>query len=125
MNKTILTFLLVIFGSAIQGQENVKELYLTRVIEDIIEELDDDAQVNNITEELYYYSEHPINIKSDDLAILLGLNLISQLQFENLNIYLKRNKILSIYELQYINGFNKNTLERLIPFITIKDGMIR
>ena len=87
--------------------------------ENSIEEINESGQ-NEIPSELIELSEHPLNLNKDNCEILTRFNLLTQIQLTSLNEYLKTmGKLVELEELQQIDGFDKKTIQNIIPYCTI------
>lgn len=103
-----------------------------RIIEEVIEELtmgditDDDLSL--IYDDLVYYLENPVDINSADADEFRKLYIINDLQISNLIAYRERHgELLTVYELQYVEGFSSDILRKLMPFIfagTVRPGVV-
>ncbi|HKG05338.1 MAG TPA: hypothetical protein VKB19_02715 [Pedobacter sp.] len=99
-----------------QDTDPVKDM-----IENYAEYLPDDYDLSELTERLGYYLKNPINLNHATPLQLKELAFLSMLQINNFFIHLKRNGLLlDILELQGIDGFDVQTIGRLMPFVTLK-----
>ena len=77
---------------------------------------------NAIIDEMRYYSENPININLATEEELLELPLLSEILVINLFNYRKRyGKLVSIFELNTIEGFDRAFITQLLPYIRLED----
>lgn len=95
-----------------------------QLIADIIEEMssrsDKDIDFTPIVEDLNNLLENPINLNQCSQDDLSKLAFLSDFQFQSLLDYIQNNgQLFSIYELQMIPGFEKEDVDRMLPFITI------
>jgi hypothetical protein len=103
------------FATFAQEEQEVKNL-----VESIAEGLPDDFDLTDLTEQLSYYRKHPINLNKTDPGTLKNLVFLSALQISNLFSHLKTNgKLLDLLELQSIDDFDLNTIQKLLPFVTL------
>ena len=87
--------------------------------ENSIEEINESGQ-NEIPSDLIELSDHPLNLNKDNCEILTRFNLLTQIQLTSLNEYLKTmGKLVELEELQQIDGFDKKTIQNIIPYCTI------
>lgn len=111
------------FGYAQDNPE--QEKIIQRRIETIAEQLgenDQNIDFNTLLDDLLYYSEHPININSTSLEELGELPMLDDIAAANLLNHIDKNgKLLNIYELQTVQGFDKNLITQLQPFIKVSD----
>lgn len=106
-----------------KSNEQVDE-QINQNIELISEQMQtEDGDLSNLTETWTYYKAHPLNLnkaKKDELADLL---LLSDIQINNLLKHREKNGyLISIYELQSINGFDLATIKKITPFVYVSDN---
>lgn len=100
------------------AQETDKSKMLEAIIESNIENLDEETDASQIIEDLEYYAEHPININLTNAAELSKLYLLNDIQIKNLLNYTREfGPVYSIYELNTIDGFTPDLLNKLNLFI--------
>ncbi len=93
-------------------------------IESIVEELDEDAEIDfaELIEELEYYAQNPLNLnyaREEDLQRFFFLNTF---QIHNLLSYISvHGRLISIYELQAIEGWDMETIELILPFVMVEE----
>ena len=97
---------------------------LSEIIISIAEELaadDSDPEASAIfTDRLYDLAENPVKINSAEKAEISRLFFLSDFQVKILMDYTRSSgRIISNYELVNIPGFDKETVEMMIPFITL------
>ncbi len=123
--RYIILSLLNIFPVITFAQE--KEINQTTDIEGIIESIaenteDEDIDFTELAENLKNYLNNPINLNSDDLYKLKELYLLNDIQINNLINYTnKYGKLLSVFELLSVEGFDKSILNQLIPFVSVEE----
>jgi hypothetical protein len=105
-----------------QSEENKHELIQQR-IEYLSENLEiEDIALEQITEDLYYYIDHKINLNKTDGEDLKALLLLTDIQIVSLLNYRKQfGKLISIYEIQAIPYWDLNTIFLILPFIHVDD----
>ncbi len=94
-------------------------------IEDAAEQLGDDADVDltNLFEFLTDRYLDPIDLNHTDALELNKLLLLTDVQISSLVQHIRRNgKLLSIYELQTIDGWDVRTIELVRPFVTVREN---
>jgi len=97
------------------------------VIEDIIEDLvnntgAEEQDYTTFIENLNNFLQNPINLNNTDVEQLEQLIFLSDFQIENLlNHVGSSGGMLTIYELQLIEGFDKNTIQKLLPFVKVEE----
>jgi len=70
---------------------------------------------------LYYFYDHPINLNNiNDVESLLEVGLISDLQLLSLKMHIAaNNKLMTIYELQAVQGFDRESIRNMLPFVKV------
>lgn len=80
----------------------------------------ENTDYTNLTETLHYYYKHPLNINAATKEELLSLQILSEIQVNNLLHHIEANgKLIEVYELQGIEGFDKETIKKLLPYIKV------
>lgn len=82
----------------------------------------EDADYTALTENLQYYKEHPLNLNTATREELIDLGLLSDIQINNLITHRERfGALISIYELQAIDGFDLASIYILLPYVKVAD----
>ncbi len=98
---------------------------------DIQQQLETTAEENNAEETDYsdlldalnYYKEHRINLNNTTKEELQNLVYLNDIQINNLLKHIEKNgKLITIYELQTINGFDLQTINKILPYIRVTDN---
>lgn len=90
-------------------------------LELIAENLEENIDFTDLVDTYYYYAENKLNINGPDAALLQEMYLISAFQLEKLQAYIKEyGKLLSSYEILYIEGFDEQTVAIISPLITFE-----
>lgn len=115
---------MIIFYHTSNGQtgksDPVKENIIERFIETISENTEQEIDYTALLEDLYYYYDHPINLNQTKPEELKQLYLLNELQINSLFEYIKRHgPLLSIYEIQFIQGWDDETIYSLLPFVEV------
>ncbi|MFD1552038.1 hypothetical protein DNU06_00940 [Putridiphycobacter roseus] len=122
MKKILAILLFFITGNSFaQVNEMEKDLILERTIEFISQEFEDtDIDFTGIIEIYYFLMDNPLNLNQATAEDLKELRLLTDQQINALISYRKSlRKILSIYELNAIPGFDRSTIDRILPFVRI------
>ena len=100
------------------GQDNNQ--LLEEIVEQIAEENDEELDYGELYEALYYFAENPINLNKTTKEELRELYFLNAYQIDKLLVHIENNgKLLSYLELQTIAGFDVQTIQNLLPFISI------
>ena len=95
------------------------------VIEDIIEELASNSELEDVgystfIEDLIFYHDNPLNLNEADIEKLEKLHFLTEFQIEKLLDYIARREgMVTIYELQLIEGFTPDVIKKILPFIKV------
>ncbi|MBK6342525.1 MAG: helix-hairpin-helix domain-containing protein [Flavobacteriales bacterium] len=96
-------------------------------IEAAVEQLggDNDVDLTNLFELLADRYTDPIDLNHTTAQELNALLLLNDVQVSALMQHIKRNgKLLSLYELQAINGWDAATIQLVRPFITVRENQM-
>lgn len=121
MRKKIIHITLLLFGllpllSLAQKTDNSQ--LIESLIEGHLTNLSEGTDVGLIIEDLEDLAENPININATNETQLSRLYLLNDIQINQLINYLKNyGPAFSIYELNSIDGFNAQLLDKIKPFI--------
>ncbi|MES2837244.1 MAG: helix-hairpin-helix domain-containing protein [Bacteroidota bacterium] len=134
-NKKLLSVFLLIFqfgyiaaqtendpstGNPTPKEENIIEQRIEQVAEN---NEDTEIDYTNLVEQLYYFIKNPINLNSASREELLSLNLLTDIQINNLLQHIKKNgRLITIYELQSIDGFELDDIQKILPYIRVTDN---
>lgn len=108
-----------------QKEEDTNNPVIEEIVESIAANAEDEEEVDysDLYETLSYYYSNPINLNHATEDELQKLQILNEFQIKNLLKYRKNTgKLLTIYELQAINGFSPQIINYLLPFITITGG---
>lgn len=99
-----------------------KEVDLAQWMEQLFPFQDDDANYEDLYENLAQLLANPMDINRANEEQLRALMILTNRQIASLLAHQKDNgPLLSVYELQTIDGFDAETLARLMPFVTVRD----
>ncbi|WP_207428823.1 helix-hairpin-helix domain-containing protein [Pedobacter sp. SYSU D00535] len=119
-NILLLGILNLLLASAVQAQSE-EELLVEQIVEALAENAAEDADYSELVERLHFYRRHPINLNNTTVSELQELTFLSPLQITQLLTYLKENgELIELMELQAVEGFDSETIARLLPFVTIQ-----
>lgn len=97
-----------------------KRQTIETLLEDIAETIEDETDIEQLSEDLEYYLQNPINLNNTNADELEKLHFLNEFQIISLLNYIKRNgQMLTIYELLIVDGFDYVDAQRLLPFVTI------
>lgn len=82
----------------------------------------EEGDISNLTESFSYYKTHPVNLNRAGKEELLQLQLLNEIQINYLLEHIEKNGFLiSIYELQSVQGFDPETIRKILPFVYVSD----
>lgn len=120
--KILLTISVFLRISSLQAQAPYSNPRITEIIESIAEETEGDYDYSALADQLYEITANPININSDKIRELGQIGILSNIQIINIRKYIDEYGIIqSIWELQFVEGFNKENIQRIAPFVTTGD----
>lgn len=96
-------------------------------IEAAVEQLggDNDVDLSNLFQVLVDHYNDPLDLNRADAQDLSALMLLNDVQVSSLMSHIQRNgKLLSIYELQTINGWDAATINLIRPFVTVRESQL-
>ena len=109
------------FASHAQENDSTKITnieFITDQLENIAAGVDLNLDYSDLLDDIMFYAANPINVNTD-AELLVKLYLITDIQFINLDTYIKDfGPLFSVYELKSISGFDNQTIQRILPFIT-------
>ncbi len=109
----------LLFGFQNQAQEfQQKANTIETIMESISEELEGDADYSLILDDLEELAENPLNINAATKDDFRKLHMLNEAQILNLIEHRQKfGRILTIYELKTIDGFDRSILEKISPFV--------
>ncbi len=112
------------FSFAQKEHERGKEVVQQR-IEFISEQLENEnIDLTDVVEYLYYLYDHPLNLNQAGAEELGEMQLLTEVQINDLLLHRKRfGKLISIYELQSLKYWDMQTIEMVLPFIRVDDRL--
>ena len=126
-DKQHILLLILLFSAgtwlfAQQPELSLKEReQLISKIENLAERSEEELDFSDLLEGLYFLLEQPLSLNNAGYDELSRLFFLSEFQIQKLIGY--RNTygdFLSIYELQAVEGFDRETISLMIPFITLE-----
>ncbi|WP_432714847.1 helix-hairpin-helix domain-containing protein [Pedobacter sp.] len=98
-----------------QQRELIKD-----IVERLAADLPDDFDLSELTEQLQYFADHPINLNKTSVEELKRLVILSPLQISNFFSHISSNgKLIDLMELQSIAAFDVQTIQNILPFVTL------
>lgn len=106
-----------------KSNEQVDEM-INQNVELLSEQLQsEDGDLTSLTDVWTYYKSHPLNLNRVSAEELKELQLLNDIQINSLLKHREKNgNLISIYELQSINGFDLASIKKLLPFAYVSDN---
>ena len=112
------TFLFIIQPFINRAQIEDPERNLKAIIESIVETLNEDTDATAVIEDLQKLAENPLNINTANESDLSKLLILNDIQIQKIIEHREKyGPFLSIYEMNTIEGFNPELLQKMEPFI--------
>ena len=109
----------VAFSVFVSAQETDPQKIIEAIVESHLENLDEETDVSLIIEDLEDLAENPLNINATSKQELSRLYILNDIQISKLLEYVgDYGPVYSIYELQTVNGFTPDLLQKISLFIT-------
>jgi len=132
--KSIIFFTLVFIlnynGFSQVPTDPYSEDNINQKIEDITENLnntensDEELDYTDLISELDFLKTNPLNINTANKEDLKQLYFLNDIQIHNLIEYIQKNgQLVSIYELQYVDGFDIKTINKIRAYIDISETL--
>lgn len=124
----VLFFILLISAKNIIAQDTVQtktdDSDIQQRLENIAEETQvEDADYSSLLDALNQFKAHPINLNNTNAEELEQLTLLNDIQINNLLTHIRKNgKLITIYELQSISGFDLQTIKKILPYVRVTDN---
>ena len=108
-----------------QNKDSKKNEIIETRIEYLIEDAEEsDADYTTIFDQLTYFIEHPLNLNKANIDDLEALGILGSFQINNLLVHQEKNgKLMTLEELQTIEGFDLATIKRLLPFVKVTSNV--
>ncbi len=123
VNRFKLSFFIFVFfliSINIYSQNDKEDVVLEDLVEEISANSDVDIDYSTVYDDLQYYLENPLNLNDVSSEDLERLHFLDQIQINAITDYLEKYESFeTIYELQLLEGFSKEDIERILPFIRI------
>lgn len=108
-----------------QIKEEDKNAIIEKRVEYLIEDAEEsDADYTTLFDNLSYYFDHPLNLNRADLNELEAIGLLTSIQINNLLLHIENNgKLMTLEELQTVQGFDLEVIKMLLPFVKVSSDV--
>ncbi|HXA03092.1 MAG TPA: helix-hairpin-helix domain-containing protein [Cytophagaceae bacterium] len=119
-----LIFIFMICSQASYAQSPpVPDIDLDNFIQELFQLQDKDVNYEDIYESLLQFYTNPLDLNSAEREDLQALYILNDVQINQLFKYREQTgNLISLYELQVIPGFDMVTINKLLPFVEIKQN---
>lgn len=115
----IMLGLSLLVSSGLKAQ-NRSAFDLEQFIEELFSLQEADVNYEDLYESLLLLYQNPLDLNDATAQELQSLYILSITQINNLQTYIsEKGKLLTLYELQLIDGFDNATILKLVPFVTV------
>ena len=121
MKKTALLIWLLFFSISLTAQEDIRDI-VEEVVDNLNDRFEEGTDFTEITDRLYDLANRKVNVNSAKQDDLSKIPFLSSYQINQLIQHRKRyGKFETIYEMDAIEGFDRELLRLLEPFISFKE----
>ena len=100
--------------------QNREDFDLEAFVEELFSLQEDDVNYEDLYESLLLLYQNPLDLNKASSQELQSLYILSKGQITSLQTYIsEKGKLLTLFELQLIEGFDNATIQRLVPFVTV------
>ncbi len=105
-------------GHIIMAQNNVIE----QIVEDVASKSEnEEADYTSLVEDLMYFANNPLNLNLASIEDLEKMQFLNEYQIVNLLNYIAiHGSMNTIYELQLVDGFDNETIKKLLAFVFVE-----
>ena len=127
MKRLFVYLVLVLLCSyPVRAQDVVSttEQLIADIFEQYTAESEDDIDYDSFYEDLMFCAQNPINLNQATREQLEKLPFLSDNQVENILAYVYQSgSMQTIFELQLVEGLDMTDIRRMLPFVSVGDGM--
>ena len=126
MLKYATLLIAILFSSLSLGQEPKLPEIIANIAEELADDESDPEAASTFSERLYELAENPVRLNSSGEDEISRLFFLSDFQVKAIADYVHSSgRIISVYELVNIPGFDKATADMMIPFITLINNVTK
>jgi hypothetical protein len=121
--KKLMIIIIMLINSYAFCQTKELSENIMNIAEELVADESNPEAVSIYVEQLQELYDNPVKINSGDETEICRLFFLSDFQLNALKEYIfSTGKIISVYELANIPGFNRQSAETIIPFISLEAG---
>lgn len=116
--------LLLLSNTLLSQRVEVSQQAIDDLVEEIAQNIVGEVDYSQITDDLYYFIDNPINLNNTSENTLEKLRILNVFQIKSLLNYVEINSgMATLYELQLVEGFDYTTIKKLLPFVTLTESI--
>ena len=121
-------FFALIASENLFAQEDKNEIQKDNFIEQRVEQISEnsdaaDLDYSNLLDDLNYFQKNPINLNNAKYDDLKALTLLTDIQILSLLKHIdKTGKLIAIYELQAVNNFTLDDINKIRPYVYVSNS---
>ncbi len=120
--KYILSLFLWLSSCSVIFSQEIDKQPIEQLIEEICGASEDAPDPSVLYDDLYYFSENPINLNTATREELEKLEFLNDFHIEDILEYQRTiGSMRSIYELQLLPSFSKQDIRYILPFVEVKN----
>jgi hypothetical protein len=117
---SVVIYFLLLSSESFAQIDNKAENLIEKKVETIAENTEEEIDYTMLVDQLTQYIQKPLNLNNATFEDLDELALLTDIQISNLLDHIARNgKLLSVYELQSIDGFDLQTIRNIAPYTAV------
>lgn len=120
-----ISLLIILFSPLIliaQKTPDKENFSIEEFVEQIAESSDEELDYTTIYEDLYNLLDNPVNLNTATYEEFEKLYILTEYQIKSLLLYRNRyGNLLTLYELQFVDGFDYEMISNILPFLTISE----
>jgi hypothetical protein len=120
-----LLFVFVMYTLSAQVEEDQKtNETLEETLENITESLEDEVDFSEFAELFERLRNNPVNLNKTTFEELKKIPFLTDIQIFNLLEHIRKyGNLVTIYELQTVEGFTQKTIENILPFVIVTSDL--
>lgn len=121
MKKKLLFLFLYLISTVYAYTQTPDRETIESIIEEIAESSDEELDFTLLFEDLFYFAENPLNINNAEREDLEKFQFLSDFHIEDILEYRRKTGyFLTIYELQLLESFSEDDIQRIVPFLKVE-----
>lgn len=120
LRVSVVNLLLLVSLNSFAQIDTKDENLIEKKVETIAENTEEEIDYTMLVDQLTQYLQKPLNLNTATREDLDELILLDEIQINNLFRHIAKNgKLISLYELQSIDGFDLQTIRSIAPYVVV------